>query len=220
MRAFLKKILSPLLQKASAIYLSKPRKYRYKDLSVLIEPTVFPPFLTISTKLLLEFIAPLSLKGKTFLELGCGSGIISILAARNGAQVTATDINPIAISALVKNAASNHVVIDILSSDLFENLMDKSFDYIIINPPYYPKNPISIAEKAWFCGEQFDYFEQLFFQLPHFKTSDNNIIMILSEDCDLQKIKTIALNNKMAFKVLLAKKVAGEKNYIFEIDKL
>lgn len=220
MRAILKKILSPLLQKASAIYLSKPRKYTYKGLSVWVEPTVFPPFFTMSTNVLLEFIATIPLKDKTFLELGCGCGIVSILAAKNGAQSTATDINQVAIRALVNNAASNDVSIAILESDLFEKLTEKSFDYIVINPPYYPKNPISVAEKAWFCGEHFEYFEKLFGQLPLFITSENNVYMILSEDCELQKITSIALKNEMALKLLLEKKVAGEKNYIYQIQKL
>ena len=217
MRSLLKRIASPFLKKASSIYLSKPRKYTYKSISVWVEPTVFPPFITISTKLLLQFIEPLSLEEKEVLELGCGCGIISILAAKKGARVTASDINSTALNALEKNAAKNTVLIDIVLSDLFENLNEKSFDFIIINPPYYPKNPVTIAENAWFCGENFDYFEKLFSQLPTFITTKNKIYMILSEDCQLEKIKAIALKNKTTFELVLEKKVAAEKNYIFQL---
>ena len=92
MRRFIKIIIGPILRKICALYLRKPRKYSYRKISVVVAPTVFPPFITISTKLLLEFIEKLPLNGKTFLELGCGCGIISILAAKKGAFVTATDI--------------------------------------------------------------------------------------------------------------------------------
>ena len=220
MKAFIKRIISPILQKTRAIYLKKRRKYSYKNISVWVEPTVFPPFITISTKLLLDFIENLSLKDKTFLELGCGSGIISVLAAQKKAIVTATDINDVALSALIQNAKDNQVSIEIIQSDLFDKLQEKTFDYIIINPPYYPKKPKSIAEKAWFCGENFEYFEKLFHQLPTFLTETNATYMILSEDCELEKIKAIALQNDIAFDLILEKKIALESNFIFELKKL
>lgn len=217
MRNLIKKIIHPFLRKASAMYLAKPRNYTYKDITVLVEPTVFPPFITISTKLLLEFTETLPLKGKTFLELGCGCGIISILAAKKGAAVTATDINQTALAALENNALKNDVQLDVLYSDLFENLAGKSFDFILINPPYYPKSPGSIAESAWFCGENFQYFERLFAQLD---AVSGEIYMILSEDCALETIKNIALKNGMAFALVSKLKVVGEKNYIFRIVAL
>lgn len=220
MKTLIKRIISPFLKKASAVYLSKPRKYTYKETVVWVEPTVFPPFITFSTKFLLEFLETLSLKEKKVLELGCGCGIISILAAKKEAIVTATDINTTALESLEKNALNNAVSIDIIHSDLFENIQNKTFDFIVINPPYYPKNPNTVAEKAWFCGENFDYFENLFFQLSNFITSENSIFMILSEDCELEKIKAIALKNEIAFELLLEKKNIAEKNYIFSLQKL
>jgi release factor glutamine methyltransferase len=42
------------------------------------------------------------LKNKHVLELGAGSGLIAIKAAKEGALVTATDINPVAIEYLHK----------------------------------------------------------------------------------------------------------------------
>ncbi|MGX7667213.1 methyltransferase [Flavobacterium pedocola] len=208
------------MQKASAVYLTKARKYSYKNISVWVQPGVFPPFITISTKLLLEFIETLDLKGKTFLELGCGCGIISISAKQKGAVVTASDINETALEALKRNAADNAVSLEICYSDLFENLKERTFDYIIINPPYYPKNPNSIAENAWFCGENFEYFEKLFQQLPEFISTDNKkTYMILSEDCQIDQISTIAQKNKLHLKCILKKTVFREVNFIYQIEK-
>lgn len=216
MRAIIKRIVSPLLQKASTAYLRKPRRYVYRDVSVWVVPSVFPPFLTISTKLLLQFIETLPLKGQKLLELGCGCGVISILAAKNGAHVTAVDINQAALVALAENASANAVEIDIRQSDLFAALQSDQFDCIIINPPYYPKNPQSIAENAWFCGAHFEYFERLFAQLPAF-LGEAETYMILSEDCNLQTIKEIARQNSVAFELVQEKKVMGETNFIFQI---
>ena len=218
MRKILKKIASPFLQKASAIYLKKRRKYSFKDITVWVEPTVFPPFITISTKLLLEFIEPLDLKGKTFLELGCGCGIISILAAQKGAFVTATDINQIALNALQENAKENQVNIEIIESDLFQKIQNRTFDFVVINPPYYPRKAMSVAENAWFCGENFEYFESLFSQLPIYLTIENSTYMILSEDCELEKIKAIAFQNGIKFHLKKETKVIGEVNLIYKLD--
>lgn len=220
MRAFLKKISHPFLKFGLNLYYSKPRDFTYNNIKIKIHPDVFPPQLTFSTKILLDFINGLHLENKTFLELGCGSGIISLLAAKKSAQVTASDINQTALSFLDTNALKNHLKVKTVYSDLFENIEHQTFDYIVINPPYYPKSPKNIKEQAWFCGENFEYFEKLFSQLPDFSTSENRIFMILSEDCELEKIKTIALKNEMAFDLVLEKKVVAEKNYIFQLRKI
>src|SRR4029079_10565830 len=97
----------PLLVK----YLSKTRVYRYKDIRLSIAPGVFHPGFFFSTQLLLQYISKLPLQGKRFLELGCGSGLISIAAAKMGAMVTATDINPLATEYLKENSRRNNVVL-------------------------------------------------------------------------------------------------------------
>ena len=150
MRKFLKKITHPFLKFGLNWYYSKPRKYTYEDSFVMVHPDVFPPQLTFSTKLFLDFIKPITLQNKSVLELGCGSGIISIYAAKKGALVTATDINTTALEYLEKSAEKNKVKVEVKESNLFEKLGNRIFDYIIINPPYYPKNPKSVKEKAWF----------------------------------------------------------------------
>lgn len=220
MRKFLKKITHPFLKFGLNWYYSKPRKYTYEDSFVMVHPDVFPPQLTFSTKLFLDFIKPITLQNKSVLELGCGSGIISIYAAKKGALVTATDINTTALEYLEKSAEKNKVKVEVKESNLFEKLGNRIFDYIIINPPYYPKNPKSVKEKAWFCGENFEYFEALFILLPIYITSMNEVYMILSEDCELEKIKAIALKNEIAFELVLEKNGFKEKNYIFRLQKL
>lgn len=220
MRTFIKKITSPFLKFGLNWYYSKPRKYHYENSFVTVHPDVFPPQLTFSTKILLNFIKGLSIQNKTFLELGCGSGILAIYAAKKGAIVTATDINNIALEYLKKSAIDNNVILTISESNLFEKLENKTFDFIIINPPYYPKNTSSIKQKAWFCGKNFEYFEQLFIQIPSYSTSKNEIYMILSQDCELEKIKAIALKNEIIFELIIEKKGIVEKNYIFKLQKL
>ena len=104
----------------------------------------------------------MSLKGKKFLEPGAGSGLISIYAAKKGARVTATDINPVAIEFLRDNSEENNVQIDIIQSDLFENIPLQHFDIIAINPPYYKKNPADLLIMHGIAAENGEYFFKLF----------------------------------------------------------
>lgn len=213
----IKKLIFPVAKFFFDKYTLKQRKYTYENITVNISAEVFPPHFTISTKILLKHIKPLNLENKTFLELGCGSGIISLFAASKGANVTSSDINKIAIKELEEASVKNEIPLTIVHSDLFENLSGQSFDYIIINPPYYPKAPQNDKERAWFCGENFEYFEKLFTQLPQYIAS--NTWMILSEDCEIDHIKELAAKNGLSFELILEKSVVKEKNYIFNIQK-
>jgi len=217
-RQLLKKLTHPILKYGTQKWSSKPRLYTYEGIEVIVMPDVFPPHYTISTKILLDYIKPLDIKDKTLLELGCGSGIVALYAAKKEAIVTASDINNVALKALEKAAKKNSLELAILNSNLFNKLSQLSFDYIIINPPYYPKTPKNIKEQAWFCGENFEYFKSLFLQLSN--RNDKNILMILSQDCDIQKIKNIASLNHFQLDIELERTRFNEKNFIFKVSKI
>lgn len=211
--------IAPILKKLAKVYTRKEREYSYNNISVKVLPGVFHPGLFISTKVLLNFVNTLKFEGKSFLELGAGTGIISILAAKKGAAVFASDISCKAVQNIELNAAKNNVQINIFTSDLFKNIPYMQFDYIIINPPYYSRDPGEEEEYAWFCGSNFEYFKSLFNSLSNYIGKDSKVFMILSEVCDIQKIKSIGLENEFVWKIKIKKQFWGEKNYIFEIKK-
>ena len=214
-RKLIKHITHPALKFFTEKYFNNTRNYTYNEITVEVIPSVFPPHYTLSTKILLDYISNLDLENKMFLELGCGSGIISLLAASKGAIVTASDINKNALNTLINSAKSNNLVVKTKYSDLFDELSINPFDVIIINPPYYPKQPKSVKEKAWFCGENFEFFKKLFQQLS--QRTDKDIFMILSEDCNINKIGKIASNHSLSLTKIFEKKVLGERNSIFKL---
>ena len=84
-----------------------------------------------STQLVLEAAEDLleARPGAVVLDLGCGSGILSVAAARLGAErVIACDIDPIAITATRINAEANNVLdqIDLREGSLAELVQDKT----------------------------------------------------------------------------------------------
>jgi release factor glutamine methyltransferase len=70
------------------------------------------------------------------LEVGCGSGFISLELALQVRSLLATDINPHAVRA-TKAKATNAKGIEVIRADLFQGIGGK-FDLIIFNPPYLP----------------------------------------------------------------------------------
>lgn len=200
-------------------YIRKPRPYSYEGIRIIVQPGVFHPAFFFSTRILLRFLHGMKqqLPGRRFLELGAGSGIISLYAARLGAAVTASDISLTAVSALRENAVRNGIELNILHSDLFGAFPEGDYDVILINPPYYKKNPATEAEHAWYCGEQLDYFRRLFAQLPARMHHGTLAFMILSDDCDLEGIRSLAGSNGFRMDVAETRKVAWEKNFIFRI---
>jgi release factor glutamine methyltransferase len=217
MRTFVKRFASFFLIPATRWYLRKPRTYKYQNISIKIIPGVFHPGLFHSTRFLLSYISEIDLASKTFLELGCGSGLISVVASKQGASVTASDLNPAAVTNTKDNAARNQVSIRTLHSDLFENIAG-TFDYIAINPPYYASDASSNEELAWNCGKDFEYFKKLFKELPMHMHNNSSVIMVLTKGCDLPAIFRIADESGFSFELIKEKNVLfDEKDYLFRI---
>lgn len=101
---------------------------------------------------LMENNLPLDLKGKSVLEIGCGSGILSVACAVKGVFVTSVDININALNATERLAVLNNVKVELIKSNLFENVAGK-FDLILFNPPYVASGKEGLkGESAWSGG--------------------------------------------------------------------
>jgi len=193
--------------------------YRFKDILLEIPSDVFHPGFFFSTKLLMHYIESLPLDKKRFLELGCGSALISIMAAKKGASVTATDINRVAVEYLNKNMKKNGVQIEAIQSDLFKDIPREPFDIVAINPPYYKKDPVTLQDYAWYCGKNGEYFSALFSGLENYISDSTEILMVVSESCDRQMIEDFATGNGFMMHPVYSKQNLLEKNIIFKITK-
>ena len=86
-----------------------------------------------TTSLIMEAVELFDLDGLDILDIGCGSGILSILAKKLGAKnVDACDIDEIAIESAKENSRINNVEINPFLSNLFSNVEGK-YDIIFAN---------------------------------------------------------------------------------------
>ena len=216
MRHFLVRLLHPFLRHWYNWWSSKPRHYRYEGLDLLVMPGVFHPGIFISTRTMVEHVETLPLKGRSFLELGAGTGLVALVAARNGATATASDISEQAVLNLTENARRTNLPLNEVRSNLF-NALPKHFDVIVINPPYYPYEPKNDAEKAFFAGGDRSYFIRLFPELARRIVDGSEVYMVLSDDLDRRPIEAIADTAGLGLKELRRKSWLGEAQVVFGI---
>lgn len=213
-----RKLLGSWLQKRELKAMQKRREWEWDGLKISIFPGVFHPGLFHSSTALAQVLKTERLENCRFLDVGCGSGLLSLVAARAGAQVTAIDISPQAVACASGNAVANGLQMEVIESDLFSALAPGSlYDLIVINPPYYPRNAEAEWEQAWYCGAGFEYFQKLFPTLPFLLNKGGKILMVLSEDCDLNRIREEAAKAQQNLLRVQGAKKSGEETVIWQI---
>lgn len=86
--------------------------------------------------------------GMKVMDLGCGCGIVGILAAKKcGAEnIVMSDVDERAVETAKKNAADNGVgEVTVVLSDGFDGVDVAGFDLILSNPPY--QTDFAVAKK-------------------------------------------------------------------------
>ncbi|KXA97246.1 hypothetical protein AKJ38_01620 [candidate division MSBL1 archaeon SCGC-AAA259I14] len=162
----------------------------YKGQKFLVRPEVYKP--AEDTYLLVNNLEVNP--GEKILELGTGCGIVSVIAAKNGCDIVATDINPEAIRCAKENA-ENHEVrnkIDFREGNLFQPIKDEKFDLIIFNPPYLPvpagESSKKELETAWDGGSDGrEIIDRFLNQVSNYLKPDGRIVFLQSSLSDIQK---------------------------------
>ena len=86
-------------------------------------------------------------EGQKVLEIGTGSGLVSMYASLLTDDVTATDINFNALELAEKNFRLNNIDnIRLEFGDLFEPVKNEKFDVILFNTPYLPTDSDDIID--------------------------------------------------------------------------
>lgn len=150
--------------------------------------------------------------GGEVLDVGTGSGIQAIIAAKYADRVVGVDINERALEVAAENAELNGVAdrCEFRKGDLFSPIRkNERFDLIIFNPPYLPTSEevtTGILDAAWNGGEDGrKVIEPFIQQFGKFLKNDGTLLLLHCHLADTER--TIAELRKKGFGVKVLEEV-------------
>ena len=148
-----------MLGKVLEVGMRITRHRRYDDyrlelvqgMPILVLPSVCNPKLMRTGAFLAGCLEPATVADRAVLDLGTGSGVCALMAARHARRVVAVDISRTAVRCARINAVLNHLDtrIDIRHGDLFEPVIGEHFDLVLFNPPFLFGAPADERDAAW-----------------------------------------------------------------------
>ncbi|KAK2595202.1 hypothetical protein QQS21_007055 [Conoideocrella luteorostrata] len=168
---------------------------------VYIHPDVYSPKYFPETLWYGKNLPPI-VKGKSFLEVGIGSGLVSLHLAASGSRVVGVDINPHAVETTQKNFADNQQVGRFFVSDIFDNI-DDTFDYIFWNHPWQIDASVPDelkSEKTFDSG--YGLLKRFVAQGEKYLKAGGSILLGTSSYADLKAVASIAEANGYSYDVV------------------
>jgi len=163
--------------------------------------------------------------GERMLEIGCGCGLVSIVAAKRGATVVATDISPLAVQNTLENVERHGLQdrIDVRLGYLFEPIRpEEQFTLIAFNPPYLPVTREDEAfDQAWAGGPDGRRVTDAFLgQCTNFLERKGRILLVQSSLSDPEKTQRTLEELFHQVKVLEERRFFFERLLLFEAKVL
>ena len=151
------------------------------------------------------------------LDMGTGSGILGILAAKKAKRVIAVDSNPHAVRCAKLNAKASKVVdkMDIRLGDLFQPIkQNERFTLILFNAPYLPTSPDE--EKTWIgrawaggpTGRQL--IDRFIAEAPRYLCENGKILLVQSS------LSNVEETMRRLREAGLEARIISEKRFMFE----
>ena len=157
------------------------------DLDISEDKEVYPP-----SEDSIFFIESFDVRpGERVLEIGCGSGIVSIHCALNGAEVKCGDVNPHAVELTRENAERNGVSLGVRETDVYSAFPER-FDTILFNLPYLPVDEEGELAKAWSGGpDGMGPLPELLEKAPEHLLPGGRVIVVVSSLMDQERLAEV-----------------------------
>jgi HemK-related putative methylase len=128
------------------------RLERVRGVPLVVLPSVFNPKLPRTGAFLAQHLDSQLIAGDAdVLDMGTGSGVCAVFAARYARRVVAVDVNAAAVRCATINAMLNDVEqrLEVRHGDLFAPVTGERFDLILFNPPFLRGTPRDDRDRAW-----------------------------------------------------------------------
>jgi release factor glutamine methyltransferase len=186
-----------------------------------VRPTVFHPRYFISSTCFAKFISGLDLRGQHVADVGAGSGILALAAARAGAaSVVALDINPNAALTAAENARANGLDgrVTALCANLFSAVAPRPlFDVILSSPPKHAGEPLDLADRGWHAGPHYRDIAALFGEARQRLKPGGRLYVMISSDSDLALFAVLIARAGFRARVALEHSIYIESFIIYEL---
>jgi methylase of polypeptide subunit release factors len=186
-----------------------------------VRPTVFHPAYFLTSEFFAGFIGGRNWTGKRVADVGTGSGILALAAARAGAaHVVAIDINPNAAGAAGENAIANGLRdrVTAVSSNLMSAIAPRPyFDVILSSPPSFPGMPLDLADRAWHAGPDYCDIASLFEQARQRLAPGGRFYLLLSSDSDIEYLGNLARRAGFRWHVVAERSIVIESFVLYEL---
>lgn len=200
----------------------RTRVARAAGFRLTVRPTVFHPSWFLTSEYFAGFLGKMNLDGKRVAEVGTGSGVLALTAARAGASsVVAIDINPSAAQSAAENARANGLGdrVQALCSNLMSAVAPRPvFDVIISSPPSFPGEPLDLADRAWHAGPGYRDIADLFTQARERLAPGGRMYLLFSSDTDLSLMGTLARQAGFKARLVHKRSILIEALLIYELE--
>lgn len=168
---------------------TEPYEVEVMGLSIVVLPNVWSPRYDWSSAFYIENFP--EVEGRSFLEIGSGSGVISVYAGLNGAtRVLAVDVNPDAVRNTRLNFERHGLgQADAILSEGFDQVKGQ-FDIVTWNAPYHGNRPEDPLERG--CSDDSYLGIRAFFRdVGTHLAAGGSIVFGFSESGDLPLIRDL-----------------------------
>jgi len=171
------------------------RLLRESGYDIYCAESVMPPNNRV-TRLLGRVISSCSVESA--LDVGCGTGILALIAARRCGHVRGVDISPAAVECArgnaLRNALAEAVQFDL--GDAFEGVHGRRFDLIFSNPPFYPagRPRLDAADISLLPIQANGLIEKLIHSTRHHLNPGGRLLFVTSSLSDNRTIASMLAN--------------------------